>query len=349
MIILNGTLVNAASRKKNPVSFSVDDMGNFSSTDDPYSYPSIKIIASPRIQNSTRFLTLPNGLHFETQDNDQVDQIANLFGFKKLGDKSKAKGILSMSILALVLLLSWLFFKFGITESTNKVANMIPVEVLVQQGEEAYSNISDVHFTDSKLDSKRIDSLTAQFKTLLPIVDNGFNYQLHIKESKTLGANAFAFPSGDIVVTDGLINLAKDDHEIMAVLLHEIGHVENRHAMRSLVQSSTLLLIAITVSGDLASLSTLLVGLPAILLNSNYSRKMESEADLYAIDEMKKRDMEPKKLFNLLSRIAEKEAEKRKAGNKQGEEKDDEEKNGESEQGYFNSHPHLQERIKVLG
>jgi len=304
----------------------------------------IKIIASPRIQNSTRFLTLPNGLHFETQDNDQVDQIANLFGFKKLGDKSKAKGILSMSILALVLLLSWLFFKFGITESTNKVANMIPVEVLVQQGEEAYSNISDVHFTDSKLDSKRIDSLTAQFKTLLPIVDNGFNYQLHIKESKTLGANAFAFPSGDIVVTDGLINLAKDDHEIMAVLLHEIGHVENRHAMRSLVQSSTLLLIAITVSGDLASLSTLLVGLPAILLNSNYSRKMESEADLYAIDEMKKRDMEPKKLFNLLYRIAEKAAEKRKEDNNQGEEK-----NGESEQGYFNSHPHLQERIKVLG
>lgn len=344
MIILNGTLVNAASRKKKPVSFSVDDMGNFSSTDDPHSYPSIKIIASPRIQNSTRFLTLPNGLHFETQDNDQVDQIANLFGFKKLGDKSKAKGILSMSILALVLLLSWLFFKFGITESTNKVANMIPVEVLVQQGEEAYSNISDVHFTDSKLDSKRIDSLTAQFKTLLPIVDNGFNYQLHIKESKTLGANAFAFPSGDIVVTDGLINLAKDDHEIMAVLLHEIGHVENRHAMRSLVQSSTLLLIAITVSGDLASLSTLLVGLPAILLNSNYSRKMESEADLYAIDEMKKRDMEPKKLFNLLSRIAEKAAEKRKEDNNQGEEK-----NGESEQGYFNSHPHLQERIKVLG
>jgi Zn-dependent protease with chaperone function len=344
MIILNGTLVNAASRKKKPVSFSVDDMGNFSSTDDPHSYPSIKIIASPRIQNSTRFLTLPNGLHFETQDNDQVDQIANLFGFKKLGDKSKAKGILSMSILALVLLLSWLFFKFGITESTNKVANMIPVEVLVQQGEEAYSNISDVHFTDSKLDSKRIDSLTAQFKTLLPIVDNGFNYQLHIKESKTLGANAFAFPSGDIVVTDGLINLAKDDHEIMAVLLHEIGHVENRHAMRSLVQSSTLLLIAITVSGDLASLSTLLVGLPAILLNSNYSRKMESEADLYAIDEMKKRDMEPKKLFHLLSRIAEKAAEKRKEDNKQ-----DEEKNGKSEQGYFNSHPHLQERIKVLG
>jgi len=344
MIILNGTLVNAASRKKKPVSFSVDDMGNFSSTDDPHSYPSIKIIASPRIQNSTRFLTLPNGLHFETQDNDQVDQIANLFGFKKLGDKSKAKGILSMSILALVLLLSWLFFKFGITESTNKVANMIPVEVLVQQGEEAYSNISDVHFTDSKLDSKRIDSLTAQFKTLLPIVDNGFNYQLHIKESKTLGANAFAFPSGDIVVTDGLINLAKDDHEIMAVLLHEIGHVENRHAMRSLVQSSTLLLIAITVSGDLASLSTLLVGLPAILLNSNYSRKMESEADLYAIDEMKKRDMEPKKLFNLLYRIAEKAAEKRKEDNNQGEEK-----NGESEQGYFNSHPHLQERIKVLG
>lgn len=343
MIILNGTLVNAASRKKKPVSLSVDDMGNFSSTDDPHSYPSIKIIASPRIQNSTRFLTLPNGLHFETQDNDQVDQIANLFGFKKLGDKSKAKGILSMSILALVLLLSWLFFKFGITESTNKVANMIPVEVLVQQGEEAYSNISDVHFTDSKLDSKRIDSLTAQFKTLLPIVDNGFNYQLHIKESKTLGANAFAFPSGDIVVTDGLINLAKDDHEIMAVLLHEIGHVENRHAMRSLVQSSTLLLIAITVSGDLASLSTLLVGLPAILLNSNYSRKMESEADLYAIDEMKKRDMKPKKLFHLLSRIAEKAAEKRKEDNKQGEEK-----NGKSEQGYFNSHPHLQERIKVL-
>jgi Zn-dependent protease with chaperone function len=325
------------------VSFTVDNTGCFTSTDENIAYPSNKIIVSPRIKDSIRYLTLPNGLHFETLDNNQIDQISNVFGFRKLGDKSKTKTIISLLLLVLVLLLTWLFFKFGVTESTKKVAQMVPTEILIKQGKEAYGNINDVHFTDSQLDSKRIESLQSQFKTLLPTIASGFKYELHIKKSKSLGANAFAFPSGDIVITDDLIKLAKDDHEIQAVLLHEIGHVEHRHAIRSLVQSSTLLLIAITVSGDLASLSTLLVGLPAILLNSNYSRKMESEADLYAINELKKREIEPKLLFNILTRIAENEAAKKESTGDTIESNKDEKK-----QGYFNSHPHLQDRIKVL-
>ncbi len=49
---------------------------------------------------------------------------------------------------------------------------------------------------------------------------------------RAVGANAFALPSGIVVMTDELVELAKTDDELVAVLAHEIGHVRGRHALR---------------------------------------------------------------------------------------------------------------------
>ena len=62
--------------------------------------------------------------------------------------------------------------------------------------------------------------------------------RLEFRASPALGPNAFALPSGIIVVTDELVTLAHDDREILAVLGHELGHVAHRHVMRQLLQSS---------------------------------------------------------------------------------------------------------------
>jgi|GEM_PF-1479320 len=56
------------------------------------------------------------------------------------------------------------------------------------------------------------------------------HYQLRFREmpgwdDDTQIANAFALPSGDILVTDRLMEMAGKPEELDAILLHEIGHV----------------------------------------------------------------------------------------------------------------------------
>jgi hypothetical protein len=53
---------------------------------------------------------------------------------------------------------------------------------------------------------------------------------------------------------------------------HEIGHEEHRHVLRSVLQSSAVVLIGAHFTGDVSSASTLVVAVPTFLLDSHYSR-----------------------------------------------------------------------------
>lgn len=296
-----------------------------------------KLIISPRIRSTTRFITFPNGSMFETLQNDEIDQLIERFGQSSHKQRSWRKSIIQLMLLVLVLAVTWLTVHYGTPNLSRTVADTIPVEVIIEEGQRAYTSMESVHFVNSQLDEDIIKQYQDRFKAIAPEHVNGFEYKLHIKHSETLGANAFAFPSGDIVVTDELIQLAEHEDEVVQVLLHEIGHVEERHAVRSLVQASTLLLIAVAVSGDMGSASTFLIGIPALMLNSNYSRRMESEADEYALKEIERLQLDPMHFANILQKL---EASKQ------------EEEGGERVgKGYFASHPHTKhriERFKVL-
>ena len=47
-----------------------------------------------------------------------------------------------------------------------------------------------------------------------------------------------ALPSGVVIVTDDLVALAKDADDVVAVLAHEVGHLEGRHGVRAVIQSA---------------------------------------------------------------------------------------------------------------
>ena len=84
-----------------------------------------------------------------------------------------------------------------------------------------------------------------------------------------------------MVVTDELVDIAKSDDEIVAVLAHEIGHVRGRHALRQILQAAGVSALAVALLGDLSSLSGILSAAPA-LLTAKHSRDFEREADRFA-------------------------------------------------------------------
>ncbi|TAK93044.1 MAG: M48 family metallopeptidase [Aquabacterium sp.] len=124
--------------------------------------------------------------------------------------------------------------------------------------------------------------------------------RLHFRHA-TIGPNAFALPDGSIVVTDELIALLQDREDvILGILGHELGHVQLRHGLRTLIQTGLLGVISSAAFGDF---STWLAGAPALLGHLAYSRNLEREADDVAIAFMHRNHIKPSVMVVFFQRL----------------------------------------------
>jgi predicted Zn-dependent protease len=128
------------------------------------------------------------------------------------------------------------------------------------------------------------------------------------------------------VITDQLVNMAQSPEEIMAVLAHEIGHVELRHALRQVLQDSVVLAAATALSS--ASLNAKATGLPVTLAQARYSRDFETQADDYAFALLKRHGISPSRFADILERLE----------NQRG--------RGQAGATFLDSHPATPERIR---
>ena len=106
--------------------------------------------------------------------------------------------------------------------------------------------------------------------------------EIHFRDSRLLGANAFAFPGGPIVVTDDLVRVLDDDDRILAVIAHELGHVRERHGMRQVLRIGGMFVIASAVLGADDSLLEELAAISVSTVSAGYSREFERDADAFA-------------------------------------------------------------------
>lgn len=95
------------------------------------------------------------------------------------------------------------------------------------------------------------------------------------------GATAFTLPSGDIILTDALLQALPDDGAVLAVLAHELGHQQHHHMLRRLVQEAMLPAAASIALGDTGWLvSSVAASAPQV----EWTQQAEIEADKYAAD-----------------------------------------------------------------
>jgi predicted Zn-dependent protease len=124
---------------------------------------------------------------------------------------------------------------------------------------------------------------------------------------KEPSANAFALPGGKIGVYTGLMKVAKNQHQLAAVIGHEVGHVVAEHGKERV--SETLLAqgglaVASAVISDKSHpkhdllLAALGIGTQVGVLLP-HSRTQESEADVIGLDLMARAGFEPKEAVAL--------------------------------------------------
>lgn len=118
-----------------------------------------------------------------------------------------------------------------------------------------------------------------------------------IRVVKAPMVNAVAFPGGQVVLFDGLIQDAQSPDEVAGVLAHELGHVAHKDGMESLVRQFGLNML-------LGGFDRNVSGYGNALLNARYSQKAEAGADGYAIGRLTYADISPAPTAALFGRLA---------------------------------------------
>jgi predicted Zn-dependent protease len=262
-----------------------------------------RVRRSLRIANTPRWLYLPGGGACVTAENDAVDRMTRERHYEQILHRWESRPAFAVLAIAMVVAALWLLIDRVLPVAVEDLAARIPVEAEAALGRETLTGMEKYFLRPSKLPAARQSRLRAGFDAAARAASDATPYRLEFRASPAIGANAFALPSGIIVMTDELVRLARNDREVIAVLAHELGHVHHRHTMRRLLESSATALIIAGVTGDIASTTSLAAAAPTLLLQTKYSRDHEREADLYAIELMRKSGIEPRHFAAILRRL----------------------------------------------
>lgn len=129
---------------------------------------------------------------------------------------------------------------------------------------------------------------------------------LNFKVYKTNEVNAFACADGSVRVYSGLMDLMDDD-EVLGVIGHEIGHVahkDTKRAMKEAIMASAGRYALSGVGGTVGALTSSQLGaLGEVILNRSYTKKQESEADVYGYNFLKSHGKNPWAMAEAFSKL----------------------------------------------
>ena len=283
--------------------------------------------------NAPRLVTFSDGAICEVRDLVTLNALLAQTGYREKAVVRWAQsGVMVLAMLALSVLFVFAGYRYGLPVLADALAVRLPADTLAKLGNQILAALDDSVFKPSILSAERQKNLVDGFARLKPPGGTAATHRIVFRSSPKIGANAFALPSGDIVMTDELVALAKDDKEIYGVLSHELGHLEKRHSLRQLLQSTV---VGLVVSWYIGDVSSLLASAPAAILEARYSRDFEREADSFGAAMMRANGLSPSYLANMLERL------------EQAHRGDEKTTKNESND-YFSTHPGTQERIRVL-
>jgi predicted Zn-dependent protease len=211
-----------------------------------------------------------------------------------------------------------------------------PKEQLNSMGVQAFDQLKK----DQKISTKRIDNQFVQcvanyITSKVPKAD--FNGQWEVVVFDEPQINAFALPGGKIGVYKGLLNVTENQHQLAAVIGHEVGHVIAEHGNQRMssnaligagLQVTSAILDAKQVANNQQLMSALGLG-AQVGLQLPFGRAHESEADEIGLDLMAEAGFKPQEAVKLWQNM-----DKASGGAKQPE--------------LLSTHPHPATRIEQL-
>jgi Zn-dependent protease with chaperone function len=310
---------------------------------------------SSRLGNTPRTLDFPDGQQFVTENNDAIDAlVADLSVNSGSVWIHRLESRLSIVMVALLVTVAvvWGVAVYGIPQLAKTIAFNIP-QGLIDSSSSDLTLLDKTFFEPSQLDKEQQRRLHNLLDPYIEAYDQSLqddsesSPRLNFRSG--VGANAFALPSGQIVITDDLVNLVEHDYELVAVLFHELGHLEQKHLLRRAIQDTVFTVILFFMIGDSSSLD-IISAVPALLADLTYSRDFEREADYYALQQMHLHNIDPSYFASLAENMANNYnspfSTDQQQSNDQAEEAKEASKASIWE--YLSTHPNWQERAQLV-
>ena len=289
--------------------------------------PFADVKVDERLGSAPRRLRLQDGTFCEVRDLKALDNLLAVTSHRD-GRVDRMQRHLKSVLLACLASIALVIFGYRVILpwAAGHAANHLPRAVGQTLSAQTLEVLDRGVLLPSKIPVARRQTLTARFRALrLP--DGGTpTSTLLFRSSPQLGANAFTLPDGTIIMLDELVTSIGDDQQIMAVLAHELGHAHGKHGLQLLLRSTAVGAFWSLYVGDI---SQLLAAAPAAVVQARYSQDLEREADDYGASLLRRNDMSPELLAEVLRKLT-----KAHPGAAKG--------------GYLASHPSTEERIRHL-
>ena len=284
-----------------------------------YALPSVRWPEKSR--HGPRLCDLPDGSSLQHANAAQWDEWFERQGFRPswvVATTLSWRGVMA-SVLGIVViaLAAW---RWGIPAASEWVAPQIPLPLQQRIGSQALEQIRGLWLKPTAIPSGEQATLRYQFEQMATAAQTPAQrlqsdrqlpwWRLHFYKAPALGANAFALPGGDVVLTDGMVELLRDQPDaLMGVLAHELGHVEHHHGMQMVVKTSMLSALVGAVIGDAGSFLT---AIPMVLATQGYSRDAEHEADQAAALFLHRNGIHPRAMAVVFERMSAQDKDKTK-------------------------------------
>lgn len=165
----------------------------------------------------------------------------------------------------------------ALSRAPTIVARMVPPAVERRIGDAMIGDFDD-RFCAAGRGRAALQALAARIGARSDLVD--------VQVASIPIVNAVTLPGGRIVIFDGLLQASSSPDEVAGVLAHELGHVENRDVLETLLRQLGLSVLLGGVEGHIG-------GYTNALLSTAYSRGAEARADRFAIESLSRARISP--------------------------------------------------------
>lgn len=196
-----------------------------------------------------------------------------------------------------IMLFIGLSYVYAIPWVAEKSVGLIPEDYDDKLG----NNFFEENMLFSSVDSEKTETL------------NLFARELKLQNSKPIKftvidsdlVNAFALPDGNIVVYKGILDEMKTYEELVALIGHEVSHVNNRHSMKAICRSLSGYLFISAILGDANGIMATIGDNVNSLQSLSFSREFEHQADLDGLEILVSNRVNPQGMSDLFKRLQE--------------------------------------------
>jgi predicted Zn-dependent protease len=199
-------------------------------------------------------------------------------------------------------LMMFLLMSCATTPLGRKQFTLMPAEQLDTMGIQAFQELKQKTPVETSSGVNRTVRCVAE--AIIEVSSPNKEWEIVVFQDDT--ANAFALPGGKIGVHTGLLQVAKNQHQLAAVIGHEIAHVLADHSNERVSQQMAVeqgMNLAQVVLNPQSQMGQMLMGLLGVGAQFGvllpYSRIQESEADEMGLYFMAKAGFQPKESISL--------------------------------------------------